>query len=207
MSNGKITYGGFLSAIFIVIATIVVSSGASSKMTTVTGLFGNSRPDSLLVCIPDIRYYKTSAVKGGNVTVRIPKCLYSQASFYPSGMPNVFFISDGTSLTIDLSTIGKLKVTSNKPGSSIDQRRRAYFDWNNEQCRKAIADKAPLGEEYKAQATKWILDNKDNVIALDAINGLKAWTTQEELQPLINNLSPKLLQTKQARLVLGEYCH
>jgi hypothetical protein len=204
MINKKITYGAACSVLLIVAIAIVASSWGSRKVTTVTGLFGESRPDSLIVNIPDIHYHKVFAVKGDKATVRIPKCIYSQASFFPSGLPNVYFISDGTSLTIDLSTVGKLKVTSNKPETSIDQRRRAYNEWNNEQCITTISKGLPLGEDYKVQASKWVLDNKDNVIALDALNNLKGWSTEEELQPLIDKLSPELLHTKWAKQVLGE---
>lgn len=172
----------------------LISCSSVRETGTVTGIFGENIPDSVRVYIPAIHYDETFDIFGDHVTVKIPICLYSEAHFMPKGMSNVRFVSDGTALTIDFSIPGSMKVTSADSRHSLDHHWRNYNAWYALQCDRANTKKEPLSENiiYKDKAKTFIVTNNDNIIALYALRDLSNWISKEELQPLIDQLSPKL---------------
>lgn len=181
-----------------------ISCSSVREMGTVTGLFGENIPDSVRVYIPAIHYDETFDVFGDHSTVKIPICLYSEAYFLPNGMPNVLFVSDGTGLTIDFSTPGSIKVTSADSRHSIDHNWRNYNAWYALQCDRANTNMEPLSENiiYKDKAKAFIVTNNDNIIALYALRDLSNWVSKEELQLLIDQLSPKLQRSDEVKHII-----
>lgn len=182
-----------------------VSCSSVRETGTVTGIFGDNVPDSVRVYIPAIHYDEIFDVFGDQATVKIPICLYSEAHFWPKGMSNVRFVSDGTALTIDFSTPDSLIITSADSRHSLDHHWRNYNAWYALQCDRANTKKEPLSENitYKDKAKAFIVTNNDNIIALYALRDLSNWVSKEELQPLIDQLSPKLQRSDEVKHILS----
>jgi hypothetical protein len=184
----------------------IASCSSVRETGTVTGVFAEQIPDSVRVSIPAIHYDESFDIFGDHATVKIPICLYSEAYFQPKGMPKVRFISDGTDLSIDYTLTGNLKVTSADSRHSVDHHWRNYNAWYGLQCDRATAKKEPLSENiiYKDKAKSFIITNNDNIIAIYALRDLSNWAPKEELQPLIEQLSPKLLRSDEVKHILAK---
>ena len=87
----------------------------------------------------------------------------------------------------------QFNVTSDTPKKSVDQRRHGLAE-SNLQLLENIANGLTITQktDYIQTNLKAIKDNRDNIIAVEALNNVKDYLTQEELDPIISTLSDEI---------------
>lgn len=184
-----------LLAPILVLTLLPISSCVDNKHVKTTDIiadFEEPIPDSVRIIVEECAFDSTYALHGNSLHVRIPASKTGYSRFWPSASACIIFISDGTTLTFNVRK-DRFNVTSDSPKKSVDQRRRGLAE-SNLQLLENIANGLTITQktDYIQTNLKAIKDNRDNIIAVEALNNVKDYLTQEELDPIISTLSDEI---------------
>ena len=162
------------------------------KATDIIATFEEPIPDSVRIIVEDCAFDSTYSTNGSSLYVQIPISKTGYSRFWPSASACIIFISDGTTLTFNVRK-DRFDITSDNPEKSIDQRRRRLAE-SNLQTLADIDNGLTVNRktDYIQTNLKAIKDNRDNIIAVEALNNVKDYLIQEELDPIISTLSDEI---------------
>ena len=201
----------FFAAAAAVLAAACTSNGKISDITTVTGIFNGTEPETVQIVIPDSKIDTTVAVHQGRFAISLPTNVTTAGLIKAEGN-NVRFVPDGTPLTVTFNEDEIPTVVSAKPKVSIQTRYEALNKAMNELTEgfqaklmeaKGLenADEVinSLYDEYSASSEKIFMDvlneNKDNILTTISLGQLHYSLPDETLDSLLGTIGSNVAET------------
>lgn len=184
---------------YIIIAATAILAAACSSSTTLQG----SVPQEVSEVIATVAGQDyTLAVTNGQFKGKLPVDVTTFSGF-KAGDINRSFISDGSTITIDVEEDGDVEFSSNDK-NSVQSRLNEVHEWYQdfmEDYQEKSRDgemtaelDAELTESYVEKLKGYAAANKDNVIAGGAIALLEGQIEDAELEKIIAGVDPKILE-------------
>ena len=192
--------------IFLAAASLLIA-GCGQKVsdtTVVTGILGADAPEAVEISNKSLGFNKRIPVKDGKFTTELPREVTSLFKL-KSGKSSGSFVSDGTPLTITFNEDKSLNVVSKHPKLSVQEKYstfeqamkdvQALYQPQIEGAKdEATSDK--LYDEYQNEVKKLCLTavdaNKDNLIAISAIENLRYFLNNDQMDSVLTTLDTTL---------------
>ena len=195
----------------LIIAAIAVLAAVSCKpkvsdKTIITGDLGANAPENIELSIKDANVNITVPVTDGKFKAELPACQTCLARIKAGNIVNTF-VSDGTPLNISVDEDMSLKVASKYPkisaqeGNAILQ--KALLDLENKyepqiKVAGSIEAEDKLYEAYQKDVKTICLEalnlNKDNYVAISAIDNLQYLLDDNQLDSVLAVVGPTVAQ-------------
>ena len=191
----------------LVAAAMLFIAGCAPKVsdtTSITGILGGDAPDHVTIGIKQIGYDVSVPVKDGRFEAEIPKYLLGKARLTVGNVIGTF-VSDGTPLIISINDDKTLNVVSKYPKLSAQTK---FEEYNNTikdvqaayqpkiDAAKDDATEDKLYSEYESEVKKLSLAaidaNKDNLIAVSAIENLRFLISNDQMDSVLTTLDTAL---------------
>jgi len=196
-----------MKKVFLFATIAALSLGACKQKTETTklsGVLGEDAPTAVQIQIPDLKIDTTIAVADGNFEVDLPVDAKTLGRI-AIGDRIAQFVPDGSALKIDASALegDKLvEVASDNP-NSVQSKYNAMNEWLNKffdsYYAKMNSGTMPSEEEQDAIVKEYVdylkgivKDNKDNALAVAAVEGLRGQIEPSEMEEVLSSLSPAL---------------
>ena len=190
----------------ILAAVAIAASVACSKkvpVTTLSGSYNNEAPKEVNISLPELGLDTTVTVVDKQFTIDLPVDP-TQSGLIRVGRERVNFIPDGTPMTLLFNADHTIALLTQDPEHSIQERLNKYEKAVNEFMTVAKAQLDSLGEDVSEEVKDKIIDeyqasvselsrkvfdeNKDNAVALYALDNLQYDLPVAELDALVNSL-------------------
>ena len=199
--------------IILAAAAIAASVACSKKapVTTLTGSYGIDAPKEVNISIPELGLDTTVAVIDKQFTIDLPVDP-TKTGLIRVGREKLNFIPDGTPMTLVFNANHTINLLTQDPAKSIQERLNQYESAIKEFEAAAKAQLDSLGEDATAEAKEKIYDeyqaavselsrkvlaeNKDNAVAVYALDNLQFDAPVAELDTLIKSLDTNVSNNK-----------
>lgn len=190
-----------------VAALAAVSCGQEvAETTAITGNIGDNAPEEVEIIIKDANYDIAVPVTDGKFSVEVPTYLNGTARFKAGNIIGTF-VADGTPLNITINEDKSLNVVSKYPKISTQVKYNEYQNGMIDlqklyqpQIEAATSEEVEdkLYDSYQADVKKLCLDalngNKDNVVAVSAIENLQYLLDNNQMDSLLATVSPAIAE-------------
>lgn len=190
-------------------AVVAVSCGPKmSDTTTITGDLGEGAPSGINISIPLVKVDTTITVTDGKFTVTVPA---SRISMGRMRVGNVIgpFVSDGTRLTLSVIDGKELSFKSDSPKKSVQEAFQSFNKTMSDFQEKyqpmlesatSTEEEDKVYEAYQSDVRDFCLKttdaNKDNVLAVVAIENLNYLLSTAQMDSVLTSLDPILSGNK-----------
>lgn len=199
--------------IILAIAAIAASVACTHKTptTTLSGAYGIDSPKEVNISIPELGLDTTVAVIDKQFTIDLPVDP-TKTGLIRVGREKLNFIPDGTPMTLVFNANHTINLLTQDPAKSIQERLNQYESAIKEFETAAKAQLDSLGEDATAEAKEKIYDeyqaavselsrkvlaeNKDNAVAVYALDNLQFDAPVAELDTLIKSLDTNVSNNK-----------
>ena len=198
----------------ILAAAVIAASVACTRkapVTTISGNYGIDSPKEVNISIPELGLDTTVAVIDKQFTIDLPVDP-TQTGIIRVGREKVNFIPDGTPMTLLFNADHTIALLAQDPANSIQERLNQYEKSINEFMTAAKAQLDSLGENATQEAKDKIYDeyqsavselsrkvfaeNKDNAVAIYALDNMQFDLPVAELDTLIKSLDTNVANRK-----------
>ena len=186
--------------IILAIAAIAASVACTHKTptTTLSGAYGIDSPKEVNISIPELGLDTTVAVIDKQFTIDLPVDP-TKTGLIRVGREKLNFIPDGTPMTLVFNANHTINLLTQDPAKSIQERLNQYESAIKEFETAAKAQLDSLGEDATAEAKlsrKVLAENKDNAVAVYALDNLQFDAPVAELDTLIKSLDTNVSNCK-----------
>lgn len=186
-----------------------------AEKTTITGNLGADAPENVEITIKEANVEVSVPVTGGKFSTEIPTCLTSKARFTAGNIMGNF-VSDGTPLTITINEDKTINVVSKYPKISAQTAYAAFqkamddLQANYQPKIEGTTDTGARNDLYTAYQNDvknlclGVLDNnKDNILAIDAIDNLQYLLNDNQLDSILSVVGPAVAGTPSIKNLAG----
>ena len=202
-----------IKTIILAVAAIAASVACTHKTptTTLSGAYGIDSPKEVNISIPELGLDTTVAVIDKQFTIDLPVDP-TKTGLIRVGREKLNFIPDGTPMTLVFNANHTINLLTQDPAKSIQERLNQYESAIKEFEAAAKAQLDSLGEDATAEAKEKIYDeyqaavselsrkvlaeNKDNAVAVYALDNLQFDAPVVELDTLIKSLDTNVSNNK-----------
>lgn len=199
--------------IILAAAAIAASVACSQKApkTTLSGNYSAEAPKEVNISIPELGIDTTVAVIDKQFSIDLPADP-KQTGLIRVGREKVNFIPDGTPMTLIFNANHTIALLAQDPANSVQEKLNQYEAATKELMTNAQAQIDSLAEDAAPEAKEKIIDeyqkalseislkvfdeNKDNAVALYALDNLQYDLPVAKLDEMLNSLDTNLTKSK-----------